>query len=248
MREAIDVYIPKSIKGLFFLLLTAAGLTLTMAAANMIRARFMAEVGQITIKKIRYDLFAKIQLLPIKFFDRIPVGKLITRLTGDVDALSELVSNAIVSMIIDSVKLVGFLGLMFWLDWRLNLVTLALLPILGFAMTFLTTKIGEAEDKEREQASIVNANLQESISGIKIIQAFQAQNFFADKFATENQNLLKAALKSIRVYGFFWHTVDFNWLINSAAIVYFGGRWVLDGTTTIGTLIAFISYSANLVP
>lgn len=246
IRTAIDVHIlEKNTSGLFSLLLIAASLVLVMSLATSIRARAMAEIGQSSIKQIRDDLFAKIQILPVKFFDHIPVGKLITRLTSDVDALSELVGNAIVSMIIDSIKLVGFLGLMFWLDWRLTLVTLACLPILAFAMTFLTAKIGKAEDKEREQASVVNANLQESISGIKVIQAFQAQEFFEHKFAEKNSGLLQAALNATRIYGFFWPTVDFSWLISSAAIIYFGGRWVLDGTTTIGTMVAFIAYSGQ---
>ena len=246
IRTAIDVHIMgKNARGLFSLLIIAAGLVLVMTLSASIRARAMAEIGQSLIKQIRNDLFAKIQILPVKFFDHIPVGKLITRLTSDVDALSELVGNAIVSMIIDSIKLVGFLGLMFWLDWRLTLVTLACLPILAFTMTFLTTKIGEAEDKEREQTSVVNANLQESISGIKIIQAFQAQDFFEQKFAEKNTGLLQAALKATRIYGFFWPTVDFSWLFSSAAIIYFGGRWVLDGTTTIGTLVTFIAYSGQ---
>lgn len=244
-RRAIDYYIleTKNLTGLFLIMLTAGGLLLFMNVITSIRSRIMAEVGQSSIKEIREDLFAKLQLLPVKFFDSMPVGRVITRLTSDVDALSELVGNAIVSMIVDSLKLIGFLGIMLWLDWRLTIVTLAVLPILIFAMTFLHSRIGKAEDQVREQASVVNANLQESISGIKVIQAFQAQEYFNDKFAKENKKLLKASLKAIATFGFFWPTVDFSWLIGTAALLFFGGRWILDGTTTLGTLVAFFAYS-----
>lgn len=246
IQIAIDTYIlGQDIHGLFTLAAIAIGLILVINGTTILRVRFMAEIGQTTIKRIRNDLFAKMQILPVKFFDHIPVGKLITRLTSDVDALAELVGNAIVSMIVDSIKLVGFLGLMLWLDWRLTLITLAILPILTFAMTFLTSKIGKAEDRVREQTSVVNANLQESISGIKVIQAFQAQEFFETKFEKENYGLLKASLRAIAIYAYFWPTVDINWMLSTAAIVFFGGRWVVDGSTTVGTLVAFISYSGQ---
>jgi len=246
VRTAIDEHIvQRDANGLMMIALLAVGLTLVMNIANVFRARVMAEIGQGSIRDIRDRVFAKLQLLPVKFFDHIPVGKVVTRLTSDVDALSELVSNAIVSMIIDTIKLIGFLALMIWLDLRLTIVTLLCVPILGFALTFLSTRIGKAEDQEREQTSVVNANLQESISGVRVIQAFQAQDFFFDKFETENHRLLKAGLRTISTYAYFWPTVDLSWTISTAAILYFGGRWVLDGTTTVGTLVAFNTYSGQ---
>lgn len=243
-RTAIDTHIMNgNLSGLYTIMLVSGLLLLTMSIVTSIRARLMAEVGQGTIKSLREDVFAKLQLLPVKFFDSMPVGRVVTRLTSDVDALSELVGNAIVSMIVDSIKLIGFLAIMFWLDWRLTLVTLAVLPLLVFAMTFLNSRIGKAEDEVREQASTVNANLQESISGIKVIQAFQSQEHFEEKFAEENNKLLQAGLRAVATFGFFWPTVDFSWIIGVAALLFFGGRWVVDGTTTVGTLVAFIAYT-----
>ncbi|HHT37471.1 MAG TPA: ABC transporter ATP-binding protein [Firmicutes bacterium] len=246
IRSAIDNHIiDGNLKGLFTLVSLAVALTMAMSGANILRARLMAYVGQSSIKAVRNDLFAKMQLLPVKFFDKVPVGKLITRLTSDVDALQELVGNAIVSMVIDSLKLVGFLAVMFWLDWRLTLVTLAVAPILAFALTYLTARIGKAEDLVREQTSVVNTNLQESISGIRVIQGFNAEEYFHEKFQKENHSLLQAGMKAIATYSYFWPTVDLSWVLSSAAILFFGGRWVLDGTTTPGTLVAMTSYAGQ---
>ena len=204
MREAVDTHImAHDLRGLVSLIAIAFALIIVMTVANILRGRLMAKMGQDSIRALRDDLFAYMQKLPVQFFDKIPVGKLITRLTSDVDALRDLVGNAIVAMVIDSLRLVGFLVLMFWLDWRLTVITLLISPILVYAMTFLTSRIRKAEDQVREQASLVNANLQESISGIKVIQGFQAEEHFHEQFQVENHSLLQAGMKAIATYAFF---------------------------------------------
>lgn len=245
-KIAIDDYILlQDFKGLVGLLLLALGLLLFMSGAGFIRARLMAIAGQGTVRKIRSDLFLKLQVLPISYFDRLPVGKLVTRLTSDVDALAELVSNAIVNMTVETLKIFGYLGLMLYLDPRLTLVALAFLPLLIFAIFFLNERIGKAEDKVREQASMVNAYLQESISGMKVIQAFESQDFFDQKFLKENTALLRMSNRAVAIFGFFWPIIDLTWVVSVAFLVFFGGRWVLEGSATIGTLIAFIAYSGQ---
>ncbi len=245
-RIAIDRYIgPGDIAGLIRLILGAVTLFILVNLSNAVRARLMAQVGQDIIRDIRRDLFHRLQSLPVSFFDKIPVGKVITRLTSDVDALSELVSNAIVNMIIDSLKLFGFLGVMLWLDVRMTAITLLFLPLLVFAITVLNSRIHKAEDLVREQASAVNANSQETISGMRVIQAFGAQEYFDERFAKANKELLNSGLRAVRVFAYFWPLVDLSWLLSLAALLYFGGRWVMAGSTTTGTLIAFISYSGQ---
>ena len=245
-RIAIDRYIAVGDgAGLIRLILLATGLFIVANLTTAIRARLMAKVGQDIIRAIRRDLFKKLQVLPVSWFDKIPVGKVVTRLTSDVDALSELVSNAVVNTSIETLRLFGFLAVMIWLDWRLTAITLALLPLLVYAMFFLSYRIHRAEDEVREQASVVNANSQETISGVKVIQAFGAQEYFEDRFARDNASLLNASLYALRVYAYFWPLVDLNWFLSVGALLFFGGRWVLDGSTTVGTLIAFIGYSGQ---
>ncbi|NLY11810.1 MAG: ABC transporter ATP-binding protein [Firmicutes bacterium] len=245
-RKIIDVHIvARDFRGVLITALIAVGLLAAISLTNALRARLMALVGQNTIKRIRDDLFVKLQTLPVSFFDKIPVGKVITRLTSDVDAVSELVSNAIVSMVIDTLRLFGYLAVMFWLDWRLTIITLAFTPPLVFAMTYLNTKIRKAEDVVREETSILNAYLQESISGLKVIQAFKSERFFSDKFTNNNQDLLKASNRAVAIYGFFWPIVDICWLFSTAIMIYFGAKWVVEGQTTIGTLMAFFAYNGQ---
>ncbi len=242
-RIAIDDYInPQDLKGLVRVIVIAGIAFTVMNIATFIRARLMAQVGQGIIKEIRLDVFTKLQHLSVSFFDKIPVGKVITRLTSDVDSLAELVSNAIIALIVDTLKLIGFLGFMFWLDWRLTLIVLAYLPLMVFAMTFISGRIRKAEDKVREQTSVVNSSLQESISGIKVIQAFQAQSYFDNKFADENTQLRSAGNRAVATFAFFWPLVDISWMLSIATLLFFGSRWVLDGTTSVGTLIAFFAY------
>lgn len=245
-RLAIDVYVMEAdYQGLIRVILGAGGLFILMNGIHSLRARIMARVGQETIKAIRTDLFVQLQTLPVQFFDKIPVGKVVTRLTSDVDAVSELVSNAIINLVVDSLKLVGFLAFMLYLDYRLTLITMAFLPLLVFAMTILNQRIRKAEDAVREQASVVNASVQETMSGIKVIQAFGAEEHFADTFAVKNRQLLVFGNRAVATFAFFWPVVDLSWILSVAALVFFGGRWVIEGTTTIGTLIAFFAYNGQ---
>ncbi|NPV80202.1 MAG: ABC transporter ATP-binding protein [Firmicutes bacterium] len=245
-RIAIDMHIARGdLVGLWKLGLLALAILALMNLFIALRVRFMAKVGQDTIFRVRQDLFEHLQRIPVSYFDGIPVGKVVTRLTSDVDALSDLVSSAIVGMVMDTLTLAGYLALMIWLDWRLTVITVfTLIPVI-FAMTFLSSKIDKAEDNVREQASVVNATSQEGISGMKVIQAFRAQKRFGDKFAKANDGLLQAGIRATSIFAFFWPIVDFAWITSTALTIWFGGRWVLQGTTTAGTLVAFLGYQGT---
>ncbi|MBE3576191.1 MAG: ABC transporter ATP-binding protein [Limnochordales bacterium] len=245
-RIALDNYIiPQRPQGLLqFIALTIAVAGLG-ALATTGRARLMAYVGQESIRSIRRDLFAHIQELPVSFFDRIPVGKVMTRLTSDVDALADLLSGTIIQMFGDALTLVGFLVIMFAVDWRLALVTVAGLPPLVFAFSYLSGQIERAEDTVRERASAVNATLQENVSGIRVIQAFWAHRKFGERFEQVNQSLFAASQRALFVFAFFWPTVDFTWVASTGLLLFAGGYWVLQGTLTIGTLSAFIGYGGQ---
>ena len=184
------------------------------------------------------------QRLPVKFFDKIPVGKLITRLTSDVDALRDLVGNAIVSMVIDTLRLTGFLALMFWLDWRLTLITLTLAPILVFALTFLTARIRKQRIRSGNRLRLSTPPAGKHIRN-QVIQGFQAEDYFHEQFKIEDYNLLRAGMRAVATYAYFWPTIDLSWLLSTAAIFYFGGQWVMDGTATPGDLVAFIAYTGQ---
>ncbi|NLG85065.1 MAG: ABC transporter ATP-binding protein [Firmicutes bacterium] len=243
-KIAIDRYIlPQQTAGLVSFLLATGGIMLLSALATAGRLRLMAYMGQDVIRRIRRDLFAHLQRLPVAYFDKMPVGKLVTRLTGDVDALAELFGGTILQIFGDILILVGFLVVMVVVDWRLALVPLTWLPPLVFVFTFLEKKIHKAEDRVREEASTVNAVLQENVAGVRIVQAFWAQEKFQERFEVVNRRLLAAGLRAIKVFGFFWPIVDFTWVAGAGLLLFCGGIWVLRGTLTIGTLMAFLGYA-----
>ncbi|MGQ9780132.1 MAG: ABC transporter ATP-binding protein [Bacillota bacterium] len=243
-KIAIDRYIlPKQTAGLASFLLATGGIMLAAAVATACRLRLMAYVGQDTIRRIRLDLFAHLQRLPVAYFDKTPVGKVVTRLTGDVDALAELLSGTIIQMFGDVLMLVGFLAVMVAVDWRLALVTMTWLPPMVFVFTFLEKRIHQAEDRVREEASSVNAVLQENVAGVRVIQAFWAAEGFQERFEAANRRLLRAGLRAVSVFGFFWPIVDFTWVAGAGLLLFCGGIWVLRGTLTIGTLMAFLGYA-----
>lgn len=242
-KIAVDRYIvPKRVEGSFSFILGTGGIMLLAALANAWRLRVMARVGQESIRRIRLDLFAHLQRLPVAYFDKTPVGKVITRLTSDVDALAELLSGTIIQMIGDVLMLAGFLAVMVMVDWRLALVTMTWLPPLAFVFTYLERKIHRAEDQVREEASSVNAILQENVAGVRVIQAFWAGDRFHQRFEAANRNLLLASIRAVSIFGFFWPIVDFTWVAGAGLLLFCGGVWVLRGTLTIGTLMAFIGY------
>jgi len=245
-RIALDHYIiPHRPQGLLQFIALAMAVAAVGALAAAGRARLMAYVGQESIRSIRRELFTHIQELPVSFFDHIPVGKVMTRLTSDVDALAELLSGTIIQMFGDALTLVGFLVIMFVVDWRLALVTVVGVPPLVFAFSFLSGRIHRAEDVTRERASAVNATLQENVSGIRVIQAFWAHGQFGKRFEQANQSLFDASQRALFVFAFFWPTVDFTWVSSTGLLLFAGGYWVLQGTLTIGTLSAFMGYGGQ---
>lgn len=245
-RIALDQYIiPHHPEGLLQFIVLVVAVAVVGALAGTVRARLMAYVGQESIRSIRRDLFTHLQQLPVAFFDRIPVGKVMTRLTSDVDALADLLSGTIIQMFGDALTLVGFLAIMFAVDWRLALVTVLGVPPLVFAFSVLSGRIHRAEDVARERASAVNATLQENVSGIRVIQAFWAHRQFGERFERANESLFAANLRALFVFAFFWPTVDFTWISSTGLLLFAGGYWVLQGTLTIGTLSAFMGYGGQ---
>ena len=245
-RIAIDRYIAVGDgAGLIRLIMLATGLFIVANLTTAIRARLMAKVGQDIIRAIRRDLFKKLQVLPVSWFDKIPVGKVVTRLTSDVDALSGTGEqcgcqyfdrNPAALWIPSCNDLVGLETRR--LPWRFC-------P--SWYMPCSSYPIGSTEQRMRSGSRPRWSMLipRETISGVKVIQAFGAQEYFEDRFARDNASLLNASLYALRVYAYFWPLVDLNWFLSVGALLFFGGRWVLDGSTTVGTLIAFIGYSGQ---
>lgn len=247
IQRAIDIYIAnRDQAGLLRYTLLIVGAVLTSVVATSIRMRMVIKTGQSIIKKIRSDLFLHLQKLPVAFFDRIPVGKIMTRLTSDVDALTRLFEAGIVSIIVDSLMLIGVIAAMFFLNLKLALLMLVQLPILIFVTFYLRPIILDTEDNIREDTSKLNAKAQEIISGVKVVQAFNAEEFFAKCYDSANQNLKESSIKAVNVWSYYWPLVDFTYYLGLALIILSGGKMAHNGTITIGTVLAFIIYAGRL--
>lgn len=246
LQRAIDIYITQgNLPGLYRFSILVLLLVLISSIATSLRMRIVTKNGQSIIKSIRTVLFSHVNKLPVAFFDKMPVGKIMTRLTSDVDALARLFEAGIVSIIVDSMMLLGIIVSMFYLNTTLALLMLIELPILIFVTFVLRPIILKNEDDIREGTSKTNAAAQEIISGVRVIQAFNAEDYFGQKYDSENQALCDSAVKAVSIWSYYWPLVDLTFYIGLALVVWVGGNLAQSGTITVGTVLAFIIYTSK---
>jgi ATP-binding cassette subfamily B protein len=201
-------------------------------------------LGQRLIYDIRKEIFAKIQRLHLGFFDRTPVGRLMTRITSDVDAIQTMMTDGIVGLIADIGLMVGLLVYMFIIDWQLALVTLAVMPPLFITLNFLRARIRDAYRAVRLRVSKSNTYLQENLSGMKTVQLFNREAKNSQRFDQINLGLLDAYIEQIRWFSLFFPAVQFTGAIATALILFYGASQILGGgTVTVGVLTSFMFYA-----
>ena len=190
-------------QGLYRVLLTAAGLFLGLRILDFFM-RYAATyvinyLGQKVLYDIRSDIFTKLQRLPLAFFDANPVGRLITRVTSDVDAINQFITAGLVSLITSSFLIIAYVVIMLSVSWPLAIISFLVLPILFYASGFFRTKIRYAFRNTRIQQAIVNTKLNENITGMLTVQLFGRENHNAQDFDGSNRKLLGATLNSVQV-------------------------------------------------
>ena len=234
-----------SIQNLHKLLLIYICARLSSFVMFVIRSYSLQYIGQQVLHDMRNKLFSHLQKLPIKYFDKNPVGRLVTRVTNDVATLSELFSSAIINVMADIFFLIGIASAMIFLNYKLGLATLFTAPCLLLAAWFLKVKMREAYRKVREKLAIVNASLAENISGMQIIQIFCREKERSEKFDKLNTELRDAQLESVFYNSFFSPVVTVINAITMAIIIIFGGKMVLQNEISIGLLISYIAYAQH---
>lgn len=204
-------------------------------------------IVQTTSQKIMVDIrmaiFSHIQRMSLSFFDRNPVGRLLTRITNDVDALNEFITQGTVALIGDLVRLVFVVVTMLLLNWRLALVSFAMLPVIFLTTTIFQRVMRTIYRKVRQRIARINAYLNEQITGVLVTQLFNREEQSRVRFYELSDDYLKAQFSSTRVFAIFFPVIGF---ISTTAIVLLlnlGGRIVLDGLATVGMLVAFIQYT-----
>jgi len=203
-------------------------------------------IGQRVMYDLREQIFGKLQTIEVAFYDANPVGRLITRLTTDVDALNELFTSGLVEVLGDVVLIAGALGMMFYFNWRLALVSLTVVPLLVAATAWFRRGAREGFRQVRTKIARLNAFTQEHISGAQTVQLFNREEKALGQFSDINAAHLKANIDTIFYYAVFYPLVNLISAIGIAAIVWYGGGKVIQNAITIGTLVAFLQYTQRL--
>jgi len=203
----------------------------------------MNMMGQYIMFDLRKQIFGHLQKLHVQFFDRNPVGRLITRVTTDVDALNEMFTAGFVSIFGDVFVLAGIIGILFWLNWKLALVLFSVIPFLVAVSIWFRRGARKTYRMVRARIAAINAFLQEHITGMPVVQLFNRQEEEASRFDALNAKHRDANIESIFYYSVFYPLVEIVQSVGIALIVWYGGGSVLQGTLTIGALIAFFQYA-----
>ena len=223
------------------------GITIAVIAILEFAARYafnylLTWMGQNVLFDVRADLFAKLQRLPLAYFDRNPVGRLITRVTSDVDAINNFITDGLMTMVSSVFVVTGTAILMFLLNPKLALVTLAVVPILFAALRFFQTQFRLAYREIRIKQAIVNTYLNENITGMGTVQIFNREARNKRDFDVLNKDFLGAYLNSVKWYSYFFPTVGIIGQFALAIVIWVGGGDAVSGAVTIGTLYAFTRY------
>jgi ATP-binding cassette, subfamily B, multidrug efflux pump len=223
------------------------GITIAVIAILEFVARYafnylLTWMGQNVLFDVRADLFAKLQRLPLAYFDRNPVGRLITRVTSDVDAINNFITDGLMTMVSSVFVVTGTAILMFLLNPKLALVTLAVVPILFAALRFFQTQFRLAYREIRIKQAIVNTYLNENITGMGTVQIFNREARNKRDFDVLNQDFRGAYLNSVKWYSYFFPTVGIIGQFALAIVIWVGGGDAVSGAVTIGTLYAFTRY------
>jgi ATP-binding cassette subfamily B protein len=205
----------------------------------------LERTGQNVVLDLRHTVFAHLQRLPSSFFDRNPVGRLMTRLTSDVEALNEAFTSGLVVILADLVKLFGIVAILLWMDWRLALVTFSILPPTLLMTWYFRKRMRTAYRMVRRFIARLNAFLQENVTGMPIVQMFSRESSGMEQFRQINREHRNAQLQAVRYDSIFSAVAELLGSVTLAAIVWAGGWGVLEGLVTFGTLVAFIEYSSK---
>jgi ATP-binding cassette subfamily B multidrug efflux pump len=205
----------------------------------------LQRAGQDVLLDLRMAVFAHLERLSSSFFDRHPVGRLMTRLTTDVEALNEAFTSGLIVALADGAKLLAIVVILLWMDWRLALVTFAILPPTLFLTALFRPRMREAYRAVRRWIARVNAFLQESVSGMRVLQLFSRERAAMDQFREINGAHRDAQLSGVRYDSMFSALAEWIGAIALAAIVAGGGWGILEGIVTFGTLVAFIDYAGK---
>lgn len=240
-RRVIDVALPAHDSGLAMraALLYASSLVLAFGCSYG-ETMLTAMLGQRVMRDLRQQLFEHVQRLSIAFYDRTPVGRLVTRVTSDVESLNELFTAGVVAGLGDLFTLLAIAVMMIYTDWRLALPAFAVIPLVYLTSHLFQTRVRVAYRDIRARLARINAYLQERITGIRVVQLFGREESETARFAVLNKGHLDANLRSITIYALYFPAIEFLTSLALAILLVAGARRVGVGSLTVGTIAAFL--------
>ncbi|MBP3231619.1 ABC transporter ATP-binding protein [Anaerovibrio sp.] len=259
MAAGANLYLPWIIKDMidkvlmdrdmYMLNLIAIGILVVMFIRGVFyygQSYLVSYVGERVIIDVRSVLFRKFQHMPLAYYDKQQTGTVMSYITNDVAAMQNAIVNNLIEMVTESSILIGSLVMMVYLDWRLSLLTLMTIPLVGYAMKIFGKKLKSSGTIIQERMADITSMLQESISAIRVVKSFVREAYEIKRF--EKQNLLnfQAAMRNVKLMSLLTPTVEFLAAVAVTFIVWFGGYEVVNETITAGELVAFLTYAVNL--
>ena len=243
-KVAIDTHIAAGdVDGLTRLALLLLGVLVLSYVFEAVQTYALQVTGQRIIFDLRMQIHAHLQRLDVAFFDRNPVGRLMTRVTTDVDALNDLFASGVVSVFRDVFMLTGIAIVLFVMDWRLALVALSVLPLIAAVTQWFRRHARQSYRDVRGWIARINAFLQENVTGMATVQLFRREARQYERFDAINRACRDAHLASIFFYAVFYPAIEVLGALAVASIIWFGGAWTLQGSLELGSLVAFVLYS-----
>ena len=246
-QYAIDWFIiPKKTDYLTLFVMIYLSTQFLRLVFSYFQSLLLNSVGQYVMFDLRREMYDKLQHQEVSYYDRNPVGRIMTRLTADVDALNELFTSGVTDLLGDLVMIVAIIAVMTYMDWRLTLVSLLTVPMLFAATTWFRKGARRGYDLVRIKIARIYSFLQEHFSGAQTVQLFNAEAKSLARFAKINDEHRKANIDTIYYYAVFFPLVDFIGAVGIALIIWYGGYRVMQHALTLGGLVAFIQYSGFL--
>jgi ATP-binding cassette subfamily B protein len=246
VKLVIDRYIPaRDLNGLTLIAVLYLATIAGSFALDYAQTWLLQLTGQRIMFDLRMQIYEHLQRLDLRFYDRNPVGRLMTRVTTDVDVLNDLFTSGVVSVFGDLFTLVGIMVMMIWIDWRLAIVAFSVLPLIWVVTQWFRKNVRESYRTVRTWIARINAYLQERITGMATVQLFRREARDFEEFDRIDRTYRDANVQSIFYYAVFYPAIELISALAAALIIWVGGGWVMAGALTLGSLVASLQYSSR---
>src|SRR5688572_9399036 len=246
VKVAIDQYVGQGdLAGLNGVAAIYIGVLIAAFSLEYVQTYMMQMIGQRIMFDMRMQIYTHLQRLDMSFYDRNPVGRLMTRVTTDVDVINDLFTSGVVAAFGDLFMLVGIMVTLLWMDWRLALITFSVLPLIIVLAQWFRRNVRESYRQVRLRIARINAFLNEHINGMATVQLFRREEVNYGRFDFINREHRDAHIEQIFYYAVFLPAVEFVAAIATGLILWYGGGFVLNNTLTLGSLVAFVLYAGR---